>query len=371
MFLAGIDKEYDFLSHVSDVDHRMRSLNEFANWTGYDFHTFISTAVGTLLADHRILMDDKLYDVLRYLSNMDFFMLQMYQTREDQRGASENTNKFSSDYKRYFGPEACTWKFHMSQHMQTILELFGCAAFTDNFVLERTIGTMVKRVTSRRNQIQQLTSNFLLQHHNEPFLKRGSFHEKTRDFLNEMGVKTAYAYGDECKTVGRGVLENFAKMDSEPRLQEFYSQYPECLGKEVRVVEKTRKGNVCVTSEKFQRRGKARDNYILLNRQSLYEVKDIVEVKGEGGVSDFFMKLDVLEKSAVKADAFLKNPGNSFRSREWPEGQFPVNRMNARVWKKVEEGDVFQKLFYGKRNYLVKGVETELEMVVVHVNPAY
>lgn len=328
------------------------------------------TAVGLVCADKRIIEDDEFYDVLRYLTNSVGAMIQPEITEEDMENAQENMEKFSFDYKDYFKERACTWKFHMSQHLVEFIRLFGSAAYFDNFNLERLNGELVRRVTTRRNHMKQLVDNYLLKNHSEPLQRRETYHEKTKKFLHNLGIKTVKSF--ENKWCGCDEEVPFAHMSEFEDVADFRMNFPDLNNSFIRRQTCVSKRTVVVTSEKFVHHGKVDNSYILLRRSLMGRVVEILEVKSQiEGISRFFLHMEVLTRSEVRPDASSECEDGTPRSRTLPDNQFIAEETGEYVWTEVQDGDLVQQMFHGYTTFIVDEEEREFLFVVVQINCAY
>jgi hypothetical protein len=104
----------------------------------------------------------------------------------------EKVQEFSQAFKTFFGPQWCTYKFHVFQHTPDLVDRHGQAFLWDDFNLERENHLAKEMVTGTRGQMGQLTRHFLLRHHSDVLhdpsvyqeslkeqMKKLSFHQET------------------------------------------------------------------------------------------------------------------------------------------------------------------------------------------------
>lgn len=365
---SDLDERWNILKHPTEADHRLRGFIEWARWTGYDNFTFLMTAVGLVCADKRILKDDDLYKILRYLSNTVGAMIQPEITEDDMDHAQGSSDKFAFNYKDYFKDRACTWKFHMSQHFVEFLRRFGSAAYFDNFNLEKLNGQIVKRVTTRRRPMKQMVTNFLLHNHSEPLLKRESYHEKTKQFLNNLGLKTIYSFDNDWHAHDEEA--QFSRRSDDESVEGFRRSFPELSHCMIRRQTCVSKGKVVVTSEKFDHQGKADNSHILLKRSIMGRVLDILEVQcGEN--SRFFFSMNIIRRSLEKPDATEECEDGTPKSRTFPDNQFIAEQTEEMLWTEACNDDLVQKMFHGYTTFLFNGIEKTCLYIAVQINCAY
>lgn len=216
--------------------------------------------------------------------------------------------------------------------------------------------------------MKQLANNFLLKNHSEPLLRRESYHDKTKKFLNQMGMRTIFSFDNEWHAHDEEAL--FSLRNDDEGIADFRTNFPEFSNHFIRRQTCVSKGKVVVTSEKYDHQGKVDNSYILVRRSIMGQVMDIMEVQCDG-VSRFFSLINLITRSAARPDATAENMDGTPRSRTLGKYQFIAEETDEFSWAEVESGDLVQKLFHGYTTFLFNKVEKTCLYVAVHVNCFY
>lgn len=317
-FSTDQDLSLKGFSTTTEMDHMMRSLDDWQSYTGYDIYLFFSIAVGLLCADSALLQDRLLYEVLRHFCNAIAFMYHDGFCDEVLQRAEEAVQDFATSYKARMGVSACTWKFHVFQHFIRYLRaLRASAKSTDSFNMERTLGSLVRSVTTRRNQGPQLIANFLIRWHSEPLQLIDHLDEDVLKFLGKAGAEKRSA-ARHCVRVRKWLDDSH---DTDNDLHDLFmngavdsAEYDET---EVHVVTRIKIGAITLTSTRFGHKGRIRDHYVLMRDAVAGEVSDIFFVSGPNQ-SDYYIKV----KPYKRFSELIHGPTR--RLVRFPRYQFPA-----------------------------------------------
>lgn len=181
------------ITRISEQDHPIRSLADWANWAASDHKTFLSTGVALLCLKLRNLGPDLLlYNTLRHLSDAVHWLEYGRITPAIIELATEAVQNFATNALKAFGPKFCTWKFHIFQHMPEFLKRHGALFFLDTVILETMLGDMKRSITTRRNEIKQAVVNFLIKHHLFLHMEANTFRPQVVSFLRNLGLDKSY-----------------------------------------------------------------------------------------------------------------------------------------------------------------------------------
>jgi hypothetical protein len=307
-------------SRVSEANFNCKSPRLFNAWRAYDFYQLLMHDVALLFSDEKIITDEGFQKVVFLLSESVYYLSHGKMTSHIRAKAREKVEKFSQAFVAYFGPEWCTYKFHVFQHTPDLVDRHGPAFLWDDFNLERINHLTKDMVTGTRGQMGQVTKHFLLRNHSDVLqdpsqykasvqeqLKKTGFHQEVfhsfDDFVtDEIFEEPLDGHVYDCVyefLVSKGMLERGDHV------------------KLSRVTRMVRKNVVVLSSKHYKHKGTVRDWYVQVE-EKLFGLIDEIVCLEECGTT-----LLVIQKFE-KYDA-LYSKGNRVLH---PENQFPFRKTN-------------------------------------------
>lgn len=183
--LEAIQKK---IRRVSEMDHKCMPMSELANWKAFDYYNFTLSDMAMLLCDDNSYLDAEIFEVWTHFSNACYLLLHGRMNERILAAAEQEVKLFAEKFKKKFGPQHCTWKFHVFQHFPQLVRLHGPAFLWDDFMYERLLGYLGEDVTSTNVQVLQATRNFMLRHHAEYFMDSAKYVDSCREFIESLGV---------------------------------------------------------------------------------------------------------------------------------------------------------------------------------------
>jgi ribosomal protein S27E len=302
---------------VSEANYNCKSPRQYGSWRAYDFYQLLMHDVALLFSDEQIITDEEFQKMMFLLSESVYLLSYGRMDANVRRQAREKVEQFSEAFLKCLGPEWCTYKFHIFQHMPDLCDRHGPAFLWDDFNLERINYLAKETVTASRSQMEQAGKHFLLKHHSDVLqdpshyqesvkeqLKRNGFHQEVFFMYDDFNTETTHEPLD-------GAIYDLVE-------KEMQSKHLVEVGETVRLTRVTRmirKNVVVLTSKHFKHKGTVRDFYVLIDEKDFGQIGEILYAED---TATYFL---VLEKFA-KYDA-LYSKGNRVLH---PFNQFPYRR---------------------------------------------
>ena len=315
---------------VSEANFNCKSPRVYNTWRAYDYYQLLIHDVALLFSDERIITDEQFQRVIFLLAEAVYFLCHGRMTPEIRRLAREKVEAFSTAFVLYFGPEWCTYKFHIFQHMPDLVDRHGPAFLWDDFNLERINNLAKDTISGTRAQMEQVARHFILGRHSDVLQDPSCYQSSVQEQLKKVGFhqEAFFSYDDFVTDrlnepldgfIHDAVLKylvncNLCELGETPRLS--------------RVTRMVRKNVVVLTSKHYKHRGLVRDWYVQVEGNVFGEISEIIS--WEENLS-FFL---VIEKFR-KVDA-LYSKGNSLLH---PVNQFPYERLTTKDIEVIEMTD--------------------------------
>lgn len=313
----NVERLMDSRSKVSEANFNCKSPRCYKSWRAYDFYQLLIHDVALLFSDEQIITDEGFQKMIFQLSEAVYLLCHGRMDDTIRGLARAKVQNFSETFKKTLGPEWCTYKFHVFQHLPDLADRHGPAFLWDDFNLERMNNLTKQPVKSTRGQMEQAAKHFILRHHSDALQDPSRYRTSVQDQLKRMGFhqEAFYSYDDFITHTSEEPLdlkhhEAVMKTMVDNNLCE--------VGENVsftRVTRMVRKNVVVLTSKKFKHKGRVRDSYVQIMDKYFGQIEEIVFSRD---VATFFI---VLEKF-VKYEA-LYAKGNRLLH---PFNQFPYRR---------------------------------------------
>lgn len=334
MLFVGIDALKANLHRVSELKHLPPSFGKISNWTALDFMSFYMYLVGSVVSNALLIKKVEFRDMIVQFTNVVYYMhhRQIRSNQDLMQRLKDNLKAFSESYLAIFGPQCCTWKIHVLQHIPIFIERYGPAYLWDSHNLESFLHVMGSMITSRRNQANQAVSLFLLRYHAGVFSEIPQFSPEMKAFLKKIGFDSSFfvllgtfptKLGD-MKGVDCSVFDKLLDFLNEKGVVAQFSDF-------VRI-ERLRRRNQILTSSHFKHVGNVDDSYIQVNCRKFGQVIEIFKV----GPS-FFVVLDSYQEiSPLTCDTGV--------TLLFPDNQIPVKRVGEMYVFELERDTFLQKI---------------------------
>ena len=325
---SGYDEMMDSMSRVSESDRNCKKLGAFSDWKAYDGFQFLLHDVALLCSNEHVITETGIYRSLVHLSNMVYLSHYGRMTPAIVQEHKSECKDFCTRLLDTFTEEYATYKAHIAtSHGTHMLEIHGCACYTDGFNLERFISTMKKLCTTNKLQMMQIARNFLIKYHSGSLQNMENFIDSAKEILNENGFFAEEFY---CK------FEDVVK--SEHGSQHFPSAEKSALddfissdlglnpisAKLTRVTQMVRKSIILESKHaKHRETSNIRDSYIHLEGGIFGQIAEIAYLKDSGKflfVLEKFNRITPLDKNDIpKAYPINQIPYRPRRIDEEPE----------------------------------------------------
>lgn len=273
-----VDKLLDSRTRVSEANYNCKSPRVFNSWRAYDFYQLLMHDVCLLFSDERIITDEGFQNAIFLLSDSVYYLSHGRMTSEIRKLARKKVEQFSQAFVHYFGPEWCTYKFHVFQHAPDLADRHGPAFLWDDFNLERINHLAKETVTGTRGQTEQATKHFLLKNHSDVLQDPSKYQESVQTQLKKTGFhqEVFYTYDDFITHTFR---EPLGGAEHDLILEYLISKEMCEVGENIqltRVSRMVRKNVVVLTSKHFKHKGKVADRYVMVNEELFGEIGEIV-----------------------------------------------------------------------------------------------
>ena len=310
-----VEKLMDSRSRVSEANYNCKSPRVYNSWRAYDYFQLLMHDVALLFSDEKIITDESFQKVVFLLSEAVYYLCHGRMTSETRQKARSKVEAFSKAFVDYFGPEWCTYKFHVFQHTPDLLDRHGPAYLWDDFNLERANHLAKDMVTGTRGQMAQVTKHFILRNHSDVLQDPSQYKISLQQQLKKMGFhqEVFFSYDDF-------TTEELDDSPLDGRVYDVLEQFMIAKGmcevgdplQVIRVTRMVRKNVVVLTSKHYKHRGKVLDRYVQVD-EKLFGVIDEIVYSPEHAT--YFLVIQKFEKY----DA-LYSKGNRILH---PETQFP------------------------------------------------
>jgi len=321
---------------VSEANFNCKSPRVYNTWRAYDYYQLLIHDVALLFSDERIITDEQFQKVIFLLAEAVYFLCHGRMTHEMKRMARDKVQAFSEAFVSYFGPDWCTYKFHIFQHMPDLVDRHGPAFLWDDFNLERINNLAKDTISGTRAQMEQVARHFILGRHSDVLQDPSCYQVSVQEQLKKVGFhqEAFFSYDDFVTDTLNEPLDGFihdavmmflvkcnlCEISETPRLS--------------RVTRMVRKNVVVLTSKHYKHRGFVRDWYVQVEGKLFGEISEIIF--WEESLSYFL----VIEK--FKKVEALYSKGNRLLH---PINQFPYERLTA---KDIEVVEITDEVFIQK-----------------------
>jgi len=318
-------------TRVSEANFNCKSPRIFNSWRAYDYYQLLMHDVALLFSDEKIITDEKFQKVVFLLAESVYFLCHGRMTEEIRRIAREKVEKFSEAFLAYFGPDWCTYKFHVFQHLPDLVDRHGPAFLWDDFNLERINHLAKDTVTATRGQMEQCTRHFILGRHSDVLQDPSCYQPTVQEQLKKLGFhqEAFFSYTDFVTDRLNEPLDGYVFDAVKKELVNNKLCDAFDVPKMNRVTRMVRKNVVVLTSKHYKHKGTVRDWYVQIEEKDVFgKIGEIVYCPE---TVTFFLVIEKYQKT----DA-LYSKGNVVLH---PVNQFPFKRLTARDVAVVELTD--------------------------------
>lgn len=349
MFLcADIHELEEKLKRPSELERKMRDMEDNAHWKAEDYRQFILSTIGLICSQRRFLPDLEMYHVLRHLADLVYLMYTPRMTDAVISDLKLKMQQFVDAYHARIGISGCTWKFHIFQHFIELIERHGSAIFFDGFFRECIVGELKKFLSATWNEDEQMVANFLLTHHATRYFESCALSPRMKKFCESQAPKMSG------KSLGSNVAFTYKwnpAVDDDER-DIVLSFYDANLGqKEVRRVTRLKRDGSVLSSERFRHRGGVDDSWVFFDSNTFGHVEDIFVLEGEEAKS-FVVKLLKYRKFSIKDE--MSSAGEELA---FPLNQFPAESADQVEFVFVDNAKSVQMMSVGTYDYEVTRIE--------------
>lgn len=265
-------------TRVSEANYNCKSPRNYTAWRGYDYYQLLIHDVALLFSDETIITEEKFQKVVFLLSESVYYLCHGRMTDGIRYLARRKVEEFSEKFKEYFGPEWCTYKFHVFQHTPDLADRHGPAFLWDDFNLERINCIAKNMVTGTRGQMGQVSKHFIIRHHSDVLQDPTCYQESVQEQMKKIGFhqEVFYTYDDFITDEKDEPLDG--RLFDE--FKTYLVQANLCEGSDLpphtRVTRMVRKNVVVLTSEHYKHRGMVRDFYVQVEGKVFGIVKEIL-----------------------------------------------------------------------------------------------
>lgn len=290
-----LERQLESRTKVSEANYNCKSPRIYSSWRAYDYYQLLVHDVVLFFSDEKIITDEEFQKVIFLLSDCMYLLCHGRMDDNIRRLARERVQEFSEAYVSFFGPEWCTYKFHVFQHTPDIVDQHGPAFLWDDFNLERINHLTKETVTATRGQMSQIGTHFLLKHHSDVLQDPSVYSESVRDQLKKNGFhqEVFFTYEDFVThtakepldlnvheaVVGEMINKNYCDVGDTPEFN--------------RVTRMIRKNVVVLTSKHFKHRGSVRDSYVQVDGDCFGQIIEIVYCVD---IATYFLVIEKFQK---------------------------------------------------------------------------